>query len=113
MILVANKDADQTVQINVQADLYLSFYSALKKWSFSGFTLSVILSVCLSVIIRFLFNILRLNGQNLTKFCIHIIIDKIYVGIVNNCFLQICNRVTAHDSRQNLVFTQLLENELT
>ena len=30
-------------------------------------------------------DILRMNGQNLTKFCIHIIIDKIYVGIVN-CF---------------------------
>ena len=24
-----------------------------------------------------------MNGQNLTKFCIHIIIDKIYVGNVN------------------------------
>ena len=33
--------------------------------------------------IQFLFNILRMNGQNLTKFCIHINIDKIYVGIVN------------------------------
>ena len=27
---------------------------------------------------------LRMNGQNLTKFCIHIIIDKIYVGIVKH-----------------------------
>ena len=25
-----------------------------------------------------------MNGQNLTKFCIHIIIDKIYVGIVKH-----------------------------
>ena len=32
--------------------------------------------------IQFLFNILRINGQNLTKFCIHINIDKIYVGVV-------------------------------
>ena len=32
-----------------------------------------------------------------TKFCIHIIIDKIDVGIVNHCFSQICNRVTALD----------------
>ena len=46
---------------------------------------------------QFLFNILRMNGQNLTKFCIHIIIDKIYVGIVNCHFSQICNRVTALD----------------
>ena len=34
----------------------------------------------------FLLNILRMNGQNLTKFCIHIIIDKIYVGIVKHHF---------------------------
>ena len=27
-----------------------------------------------------------MNGQNLTKFCIHIINDKIYVGIVNRLF---------------------------
>ena len=31
--------------------------------------------------------ILRMNGQNLTKFCIHIIIDKIYVGIVKHHIL--------------------------
>ena len=47
--------------------------------------------------IQFLFNILRMNRQNLTKFCIHIIIGKIYVGVVNYHFLQICNRVTALD----------------
>ena len=29
-----------------------------------------------------------MNGQNLTKFCIHIIIDKICVGIVNRHFSQ-------------------------
>ena len=32
-----------------------------------------------------------------TKFCKHIIIDKIYFGIVNRCFSQIGNRVTALD----------------
>ena len=37
--------------------------------------------------IRFLLHILRMNGQNLTKFCIHIIIDKIYVGIVKHHIL--------------------------
>ena len=41
-----------------------------------------------------------------------IIIDKINIGIVNSCFSQICNRVMALDSCQNLVFTQYLENEL-
>ena len=30
----------------------------------------------------FLFNILRMNGENLTIFCILIITDKIYIGIV-------------------------------
>ena len=56
---------------------------------------------------------LRTNWQNETKFCIPIIIDKIYVGDVNHCFSQICNRLRALDWCQNLVFTQCLENELT
>ena len=43
----------------------------------------------------FLLNILRKNKQIVTKICKHIIIDKFYVGIVNLCFSQICNRVTA------------------
>ena len=50
-----------------------------------------------SVTISFPLNILRTNGQNLTKFCIHINIDKIQVGIVKRHFSQICNRVTALD----------------
>ena len=51
----------------------------------------------IDVRIEFLLNILITNGQIETKFCIHIIIDKIYFGIVNHCFSQICNRVTALD----------------
>ena len=43
------------------------------------------------------FNILKTNRQIKTKLCKHIVIDKIYVGIVNLCFLQICNRVTVLD----------------
>ena len=35
--------------------------------------------------------------HNKTKFCIHIIIDKINVSKVNCCFSQICNRVTTLD----------------
>ena len=42
-------------------------------------------------------NILRTYRQNETKFCTHIIMDKIYVGIVNNCFSQFCNRAMALD----------------
>ena len=46
---------------------------------------------------EFLLNILKTNRLIKTKFCIHNIIDKIYIGIVNYCLLQICNRVTAID----------------
>ena len=51
----------------------------------------------IDVRIEFLLNILKMNGPIKTKFCIHIIIDKIYVGIVNHCFSQICKRVMALD----------------
>ena len=43
------------------------------------------------------YSILKTNRPIKTKFCIHIIIDKIYVGIINHCFSQICNRVTVLD----------------
>ena len=56
---------------------------------------------------------LRTNWQNETKFCIHIIIDKIYVGIVNRCFSQTCNGVTTLDWFKNLVFAPYLKNEST
>ena len=49
-----------------------------------------------------------MDGQNLTKFCKHINIDKIYVAIVKRHFSQICNGVTALDSCQKLVFAQYL-----
>ena len=61
----------------------------------------------------FLLNILRMDGQNLIKFCIYYIIDKIYVCIEKGHFLQICNRVTALDLCQKLFFAQYLENEWT
>ena len=51
----------------------------------------------IDVRIEFLLNILKTNKQIETKLCIHIIIDKIYVGIVNLCFSQICNRASALD----------------
>ena len=51
----------------------------------------------IDVRIVFLLNISKTNRPIKTKFCIHIISDKIYVGIVNRCFSQICNRVTALD----------------
>ena len=55
--------------------------------------------------IQFLFNSLRTNRLIETKFCKHIIIDKIYIGNVNGHFSQICNRVTDLDGHQNSIFT--------
>ena len=43
----------------------------------------------IDVRIEFLFNILKTNRPIMTKFCKHIIIDKIHFGIVNRCFSQI------------------------
>ena len=51
----------------------------------------------IDVRIEFLLNILKTNRPIQTKFCILIIIDKVYVGNVNHCFSQICNRVMALD----------------
>ena len=51
----------------------------------------------INVRIEFLLNILKTNRPIKTKFCLHIIIDQIYVVKVNHCFSQICNRVTALD----------------
>ena len=83
---------------------------------YTGFALSarhsvILLIFCYSVLIRFPFNSLRTNRRSNTKLCIPIIMDKICVGIVKHHFPQIFNRVTALDSRQNLVLPQYLENE--
>ena len=51
----------------------------------------------IDVRIEFLLNMLIMNRPIKTKFCMHIIIDKIYFGIVNLFFSQIGNRVTALD----------------
>ena len=40
----------------------------------------------IDVRIKFLLNILKMNKPTTAKFCIHIIVDKIYVGVVNQCF---------------------------
>ena len=70
----------------------------MKAWMSSNFgKFATVLRPLIDVRIEFLLNILKTNRPIMTKFCIHIIIDKIHVGIVNLCFLQICNRVTALD----------------
>ena len=56
----------------------------MKAWmssNFGKFATEFILSL-IDVRIEFLLNILKTNRPIKTKFCIHIIIDKIYFGIV-------------------------------
>ena len=70
----------------------------MKAWMSSNFgKFASELWPLIDVIFLFLLSILKTNRPIKTKFCIHIIIDKIYVGIVNHCFSQFCNRITALD----------------
>ena len=68
---------------------------AWMSWIFGKFAIE--LRPLINVRIELLLNILKTNRQIKTKFCMHIIIDKIWVGKLNHCFSQICNRVTALD----------------
>ena len=66
----------------------------MKAWMSSNFSkFATELRPLIDVRISFLLSILKTNRPIKTKFCIHIIIDKTYIGIVNHCFFQICNRV--------------------
>ena len=66
--------------------------TCMKGWMSSNFGKSATeLQPLIEVRIKFLLNILKKNRPIKTKFFRHIIIDKIYVGIVNRCFSQICN----------------------
>ena len=70
----------------------------MKSWISSNFgKFATELRPLIDVRIEFLLNILKTNRAIKTKFWIHIIIDKTYVGYVNHFFPQICNRVTAYD----------------
>ena len=70
----------------------------MKAWMRSNFgKFATELRPLIDIRIQFLLNILKTNRPIKTKFCLHIIIDKIHVGIVNRCFSQICNGVTALD----------------
>ena len=70
----------------------------MKAWISSNFGIfATELRPLIDVRIKFLLNILKTNRPIKTKFCIHIINDKIYVVICKSLFLQICNRVTALD----------------
>ena len=70
----------------------------MKAWMSSNFgKFATELLPLIDVRIEFFFNILKTNRPIKTKFCKHFIIDKIYCGIVNRCFSQIGNIVTALD----------------
>ena len=70
----------------------------MKAWMSTNFgNFAIELRLLINVRIEILLNILKTNRPSKTKFCIHIIIDKICVGNVNHCFSQVCNRVTALD----------------
>ena len=70
----------------------------MKAWMSLNFgTFAIELLPLIDVRIEFLFNILKTKIPITTKFCKHIIIDKINYGNVNRCFSQIGNRVTALD----------------
>ena len=59
----------------------------MKAWLSSNFgNFATKLLPLIDVRIEFLFNILKTNRPIKTKFFKHIIIDKIYFGIVNRCF---------------------------
>ena len=59
----------------------------MKAWTSSNFgKFATLLWPLIDVRIKFLLNILKTNRPIKTKVCKHIIIDKIYVGIVNLCF---------------------------
>ena len=62
----------------------------MKAWMSSNFSkFATELLPLIDVRIEFLLKILKTNRPIKNKFCIHIIIDKIYFSIVNRGFLQI------------------------
>ena len=65
----------------------------MKAWMSSNVGFATELRPLIDVRIEFLLNILKTNRPIETKFCIHIIIDKIYVGNVNHCFSQIATEL--------------------
>ena len=66
----------------------------MKAWMSSNFgKFETELLPLINVGIEFLLNILKRNRPIKTKFCIHIIIDKIYFGIVNCCFRKLAREL--------------------
>ena len=80
----------------IRSSSFLQGMTYMKAWMCSNFgKFATEIRPLIDVKIEFLLNILKTNRPIKTKFCIHIIIDKIYVDNENCFFPQICNRVTA------------------
>ena len=72
--------------------------TCMKAWMSSNFgKFATELRPLIDVRIKFLLNILKTNSPIKTKFCIHIIIDKIYVVICKSLFFANLQRVTTLD----------------
>ena len=66
----------------------------MKAWMSSNFgKFETELLPLINIRIEFLLNILKTNRPIKTKFCIHIIIDKIYFGIVNCYFRKLAREL--------------------
>ena len=66
----------------------------MKAWMISNFgKFETELLPLINVRIEFLLNILKTNRPIKTKFCIHIIIYKIYFGIVNCVFCKLAREL--------------------
>ena len=66
----------------------------MKAWMSSNFgKFATELLPLIDVRIEFLFNILKTNRPIKTKFCKHIIIDKIYFGIINRYFCKLATEL--------------------
>ena len=87
----------------------------MKAWMSSNFgKFATELRPLIDIRIKFLLKILKTNRPIKTKFCIHIIIDKIYVVICKSLFfanLQQCYGPCL--TTEFGFFAQYLENELT
>ena len=67
--------------------------TCMKAWMSSNFgKFAIELRPLIDVRNEFLLNVLKMNRPIKTKFCIRIIIDKVYVGKVNHCFSQILHQ---------------------
>ena len=66
----------------------------------------------IDVRIWFLLNILKTNSPIKTKFCIHIIIDKIYVGIVNHFFRKFAKELRPLIDVRNWFLLNILRTNL-